>query len=336
MTAKQCPTLPAELWLRVLENLQKEEDLPELWTSHRYVCTAFKQAVEAIMRENHLRKTWINFQLGTYILSCQRSQNLSEESQLRSPANSHGNTDLALTTTLGEHNDDDEDTDVSLNSEFEFLHLSEDKTLATFQIDETDEKYKAIIRKRLREAVEDRIIEAPQYDIQIHRDINDGPIPGLSVDYENLQLTCDWREMFSIFYGEEQIYHQMLGKWVKDKEAWTIGLREKMERGELDMGKLIEQAIGGFASGSEDARKIARRARIRREFQRLDGSEWDAELDGDLELEKQALKHLKDSRYICSFETHSDDEDEDEDEDEDHDDEWEDEDEDEDDADDEQ
>jgi len=299
MTAKQCPTLPAELWLRVLENLQKEEDLPELWTSHRYVCTAFKQAVEAIMRENHLRKTWINFQ-------------------------------------LGEHNDDDEDTDVSLNSEFEFLHLSEDKTLATFQIDETDEKYKAIIRKRLREAVEDRIIEAPQYDIQIHRDINDGPIPGLSVDYENLQLTCDWREMFSIFYGEEQIYHQMLGKWVKDKEAWTIGLREKMERGELDMGKLIEQAIGGFASGSEDARKIARRARIRREFQRLDGSEWDAELDGDLELEKQALKHLKDSRYICSFETHSDDEDEDEDEDEDHDDEWEDEDEDEDDADDEQ
>ena len=66
MERTQCPALPAELWLRVLENLQKEEDLPELWTSHRYVCTAFKQAVEAIMRENHLRKTWINFQLGTY------------------------------------------------------------------------------------------------------------------------------------------------------------------------------------------------------------------------------------------------------------------------------
>lgn len=206
------------------------------------------------------------------------------------------------------------------------MHLSENKTLATFQIDETDVKYKPVIRKRLREAVEDRMIEAPQYEIQIHRDINDGPIPDLSVDYENLQLTCDWREMFSIFYGEEQIYHKYLGKWVKDQEAWSIGLREKMERGELDMGNLIEQAVGGFASGSEDARKIARRARIRREFQKLDGTEWDAELDGDLEQEKKALKHLKESRFFCSFETHSDDEDEDdeEEEEEDEDEEWED------------
>lgn len=64
MATTQCPSLPTELWLRVLQNLQNSEDLPDLWTSYRHVCTTFKEAVEAIMRENHLRKTWIRFSLG--------------------------------------------------------------------------------------------------------------------------------------------------------------------------------------------------------------------------------------------------------------------------------
>jgi hypothetical protein len=221
-----------------------------------------------------------------------------------------------------------EDGRIIFDSEFEFSHLSEDKTHATFKITEFDEKYKPEIVERLKAAVEGRTIESPQYEVQIHRDVNDGPIPDLSVNYENLQLTCDWREMFSIFYGEEQIFHKYLRKWVKDQEKWVVALREKMERGELDMGKMIEQAVGGFASGSEDARKIARRARMRREVQGLEGIEWDAELDGDLEQEEKALEHLKYSRFIFSFETHSDDEDEEDEDASEEDDEWEDEDED--------
>jgi hypothetical protein len=71
---EQRPILPAELWLGILQNLQREEDLPELWTSYRRVCKASKRAVEAIMRQNHLRKTWINFQLGKHILSCQSAR----------------------------------------------------------------------------------------------------------------------------------------------------------------------------------------------------------------------------------------------------------------------
>ena len=72
---EQRPVLPAELWLAILQNVQREEDLPELWTSYRRVCKASKQAVEAIVRQNHLRKTWINFQLGEYIYSQQLGQN---------------------------------------------------------------------------------------------------------------------------------------------------------------------------------------------------------------------------------------------------------------------
>jgi hypothetical protein len=157
--------------------------------------------------------------------------------------------------------------------------------------------------------VTDRSIEAPQYEIQIHRDVNDGPIPGLSVDCEKLELTIDWRETYTILFGEEQIHHRLLNQWTKDQEQWAIDIRKKMERGELDMIKMMQQAAEGFAAGSENARKIARRARIRREYLRLNGVEWDADRDGNEMEENSALKKLKDSRYLRSWETQSDDED---------------------------
>jgi hypothetical protein len=64
MAANPCPALPNELWNRVLENFRKENDLPDIWMSYRFVSTAFKTAVESIFREKHLRKTWIRYELG--------------------------------------------------------------------------------------------------------------------------------------------------------------------------------------------------------------------------------------------------------------------------------
>lgn len=198
---------------------------------------------------------------------------------------------------------------MALDSQFEFSHVSEDKTQATFVIDGCGEKYKPEVRERLEEAVNNRFIEAPQYEIQIHRDVNDSPIPGLSLHKENLELTFDWRGLYNIFFGEEQIYHRLLQQWTEGQEQWAIGIREKMERGELDMIQMMQQAVEGFAAGSENARKMARRARIRKEM-KLNGIDWDADRDGDKSEEKRALKKLKDSRYLCSLETQSDDEDE--------------------------
>ena len=198
-----------------------------------------------------------------------------------------------------------------LDSEFEFSHLSEDKTKATFTIDGCDEKYMPEVRARLAEAVNHRFVAAPQYEVQIHRDVNDAPCPGLSLDRENLQLAFDWRGLYNIFFGEEQIYHKLLQKWTEDQEQWALGIREKMERGELDMTQRLQEALDGFAAGSENARKDARRSRIRKEMKTI-GIDWDADRDGDKSEEKGALKKLKDSRYLCSLETHSDDEEEDE------------------------
>jgi hypothetical protein len=298
MAATQHPTLPAELWLRVLQNIQKEEDLPDLWTSCRHVCTTFKQAVEAIMRENHLRKTWIRFSLGMNTQSSNRED--------------------TLTSGPGTLYDEDIETNMVLSLTFEFSHLSEDKTRATFtKIDGSDVQYtesklyEREIRERLQKAVEGRFIECPHNDIVVRREVSDGPIPGLSVDYENLQLTCDWREMYTVFFGELQIFHAHLNKWVGAQQQWVAGIKEKLERGELDMKNMMEQALHGFASGSENARKIARRARIRKEYMSLDGTEWDANRNIDEEQEEKSLTTLSESRFWSSAHTFSDDEDDD-------------------------
>lgn len=61
-------TLPTELWIRVLENNMSNEALPEMWNAVRHVSTTFKQAVEAIFRENILPQVWITYDLGMYAL----------------------------------------------------------------------------------------------------------------------------------------------------------------------------------------------------------------------------------------------------------------------------
>jgi hypothetical protein len=64
MATRQALSLPNEIWIRILENLKKESDLPDAWIVCRQVSTAFRDAVESIFRERHLSKSWIVFMLG--------------------------------------------------------------------------------------------------------------------------------------------------------------------------------------------------------------------------------------------------------------------------------
>jgi hypothetical protein len=191
---------------------------------------------------------------------------------------------------------------------YEFSHLSDDKSQAIFQIDECADEYKPMLRQLLRRALQNRFTEAPQYYIQIHKDANDGPVPGALIDDENLQLTCDWRRIFTIFFSEEQLYHKLCGDGVKRQEEWVTGLRDKLERGYIDVVEMIEEAVKMFASTSDEARKMARRARIQKEFMEKNGTKWDAERDGDAEKEMEALKKLGQARWIASLAMDDDDE----------------------------
>jgi hypothetical protein len=195
-----------------------------------------------------------------------------------------------------------------LNFEFEFDRFSEDNYTAIFKAEEYPEELAPIVWKRLPEYLEHMKIEAPLHTIQIRRDINDGPLSGITMDYEKSELSCDWREMLSAFYGEEHLYQNHTKNWVASKEAWTRELKGKMDRGEMDAMQVIEKAIFAFADGSDDSRKIARRTRIHQQYKRLYGLEWDMEQDGDKQEESKILTKLLQMRQFAISEGFSDEE----------------------------
>lgn len=65
MATREPVQLPTEVWIRVLQSLKTEN--VELWMSMRHVSRAFKDAVEAIFRDKHLPKTYIDIELGTSV-----------------------------------------------------------------------------------------------------------------------------------------------------------------------------------------------------------------------------------------------------------------------------
>jgi len=186
---------------------------------------------------------------------------------------------------------------IILDSEFEYESLSEDKKTATFKAS-IAETYENITFNAIQERMND--IENPQYTIQIHRDLNDSPIPNLSIKAEENSLQLDWKGMYTCFYGEELRYHKGLTVWT-EKAKQDL----KAQTAQMDMVETMRLAIEAFAVASEESRKAARRARIVKQF-RDKGEVWDGERVWDEDEEKQILEKLNEARQIASMAEDSD------------------------------
>jgi hypothetical protein len=196
-----------------------------------------------------------------------------------------------------------------LQCEFEFQRLSEDSQTAILGLDDYPEDLVPVARKRMREVVSETQIEIPSHNIQIRRDITDGPIPGFSFDGDKMEMTCDWKALFSAFYGEEFLYHSLLGQAMEGRMPWLDELKSMVDTKEMDPEQVMMRALDGFAADDKSARKTARRARIKKQWADID-PEWSFERDGDQEEETRALKSLQQCRQWASLEEFSDDEDE--------------------------
>jgi hypothetical protein len=202
------------------------------------------------------------------------------------------------------HNDDD--IRVVLDAHFDFDRLSEDKKVAVFKMDPGLEQYHKVERSRLKYAVHYPSITAPSHYVKIRRMVKDSPIPGLSIDYEKWELCCDWRALYTCFFGEDKLYHHHLTKFVKEKEAWASDMRQQMERGEIGMMALMMKAVHTFADGSDEAKKVARRARVTRQYKEI-GLDIEFEDEDEIAEERAILKGLKDMEFSAGFEEYSDD-----------------------------
>ncbi|KAE9366933.1 hypothetical protein N431DRAFT_350976 [Stipitochalara longipes BDJ] len=286
MAEQQSTTLPNELWIRVLQNLDNDENIAGLWTTCRHVCTAFKDATEAVFRDRHLPKTRLHFRLGKL-------------------------TESRIGRQL---------PDFTLMAEFEFADLSEDGCTATFRLnDDIPEEMIPPVKERMQTFIENMDIANPNHSIQIRRDVLDGPIPSLSYEKNTCELSCNWRDLFTAFYGEEALARRLTDQWLDSKVAYLEELKKKLARGEMGAERIISTAILEIGSGEEICRRNARRARIRHQFRELDGKNWDPEQDGDSAKECDALNELRTLKQFAESEAFSDEEDSDEWEDEDED-----------------
>lgn len=163
---------------------------------------------------------------------------------------------------------------------------------------------------RLKEAASGDNIVRAQHTIQICSDLTDGPIPGLSFDYETIELSCDWKEMFTIFWSEVQMTSNITREWVNNQETWMKGLKAKVQSGQLDMGAMIMEAMAGFANSNQNAAKEARRHRIKLLIKKTYPESEDFKID-EVE-EKKILNELGKKRQVYGMMDDFEDDDEDE------------------------
>jgi hypothetical protein len=209
----------------------------------------------------------------------------------------------------------------TLTADFEFAEISEDGRTAKFRLhDGMPEQSILQIKERMQEYLDTMVIADPKHTIKIRRDVLDGPIPNVSYNKTTCELSCNWRDLFTAFYGEKALARRLTNKWLDSKMAYLEELKAKMRRGEMGAERIISAAILEIGSGEEICRRNARRARIRHQFRGLDGRTWDPERDGDSTKECDALEKLGTLKVLASNEAFSDEE---------YSDEWEDEDEDE-------
>jgi len=310
-------TLPTELWIRTLSFIADDfNDRPKLWVSGRAVCTAFKEAIETIFREKHLPKTFIAYSLGWILHLC----SWLIQADRRFPTGTH-----YLDNDSDDGNDESGPNKIVLCPEFEFSHLSADKTTAFFIDEHVHPKFKPLVTRILRSCIDPPIrFEKPSHTVQVRRELNDTPIPGLSIDYDTMTLSCDWRGLYSAFFAEEHLVHKIRERDMETFDARRTALINNVRGGQMDIVAAMQEMVTRYGGATDEARKQARRVRIRRQYEQLGYSGWNPEEDDKAE-ENRINRAVKERIFFASAQTFSDEEDGDDKEAEDEDGEWEDE-----------
>ncbi|KAF9730932.1 hypothetical protein PMIN06_005794 [Paraphaeosphaeria minitans] len=188
----QCPSLPPELWIRILTY---HTDLTHLWTVCRNVSSQFRAYTEQVFTDTALRNTYIDFHLEKY--------NLGGKSKRPEVPTSFAR----FVPGFQLENDD------------------KDKTLVCFQ----DHRKKSEIaggRKkeynRIMERWESNVKEwkpeMPNYTVRIGNMVNDTELSGLSIDIATRQIEFNWRPTLTRFFREEALLCFLRARWEAESE----------------------------------------------------------------------------------------------------------------------
>ncbi|KAF7365956.1 hypothetical protein MVEN_00471000 [Mycena venus] len=162
---------------------------------------------------------------------------------------------------------------VVLNGDFTFQRLDGD--VAIFAITDCDDEYrKPLIRACKR-------VGPP--DVYVDEIIHDVPIPGMSVDWDTLTLTCHWRTVIARVLAEE--LRVEAHRWRNHKKMMTLAKRARARcGGDVDMDTFSEM-LGVFGQHYLDAYVQVRKERLgrtdRKGDERLKMARFIASIPGD-------------------------------------------------------
>lgn len=121
----------------------------------------------------------------------------------------------------------------SLEGEFTFSHIDpNDRSRAVFRETEGEgeeglharlsKHYKVLFRKGLP-------VDKPKFYVQIRLFANDTLIPVVKADWDALELTVDWKDMYTEWFREAKEHDRRLGLYVRDLNAFVFYLATEVD-----------------------------------------------------------------------------------------------------------
>lgn len=232
-----CPSLPPELWIRILSY---NTDLTHLWTACRHVSSLFRAYTEQVFAESVLRTMQIDFHLEKY--------NLGGKSKRPEVPTSYAR--FVLGTKL-----EDGGTDRSLVCFQDHRRKSEVAGGRKKEYDRIMERWASNVRAWKP--------EMPNFTIRIGSLVNDSELPGLSIDVATRAIHFDWRRAFTLFFREEALLRFLRARWLAESEDAMKRNNDRLAKGEL---LTVDDYPVSRAAAEDEMRKQIRRKRLREHY----------------------------------------------------------------------
>ncbi|KAF2731523.1 hypothetical protein EJ04DRAFT_579073 [Polyplosphaeria fusca] len=230
-----CPTLPPELWIRILSH---HPDPAHLWTTCRTLSRTFLAYTEQVFAEYHLRNTSVIFPLEKYNLGGQTKRPEAEVEFER-----FGDGPRKVTAYFG----------LKGRTIGEVEHQGKKRRVGKWLTEDE-------IMKRWEDRMQERSAKMPGYLIRIGTFVNDTHLPNLSFDPIRREISFEWRGMFTAFFREQLQLRALKKRWEKDSAKKFEENRKQLAKGE----KLsVDDLPKSWASMEVELRKKIRRARLK-------------------------------------------------------------------------
>ncbi|KAJ4353552.1 uncharacterized protein N0V89_005282 [Didymosphaeria variabile] len=202
----QCPSLPPELWIRILAY---NTDLTHLWTVCRHVSSHFRAYTEQVFADLVLRNTNIDFHLEKY--------NLGGKSKRPEVPTSFARFVHGIKLENGDR----------------------EKTLVCFQdlrrrseIAGGKKKEYNRIMERWESNIKEWKPEMPNYTIRIGNIVNDTELTDLSIDIALRQIQFNWRQALTLFFREQALLRYLRSRWEAESDTTMEANKERLAKGE--------------------------------------------------------------------------------------------------------